>query len=731
MHNNCNNYAKKVSRWMLYCFVLFFLSSCNYQYQPRTGELIDIEIALQSVKADEFNQQILDSLEFKKYKNGSKIGFDNTSDSYVFKIQHKSFDSNGSLLIMPHSLANVSYFDEGLNLVDNFVRNGYSPEREYSSNVIAFVNQSKMSYVLINNTLSKPVNFSIENSRKLKAHDQKLLMTFTVLDSIIITLVFVNLIFYFFIRRIGYLFYSFYILCSLVSIFYQEGMVSYIPWLSGLPLGIYTHLIWLKLASIFYWLFAIVFLDLKKKSEFDYNLLKTMFLVDSSLLLFISILTFFGIDSFYSYIAISLNLFLMFSIVIAVYVPIKYAFLKQRQAIYLAIGIVVHMIAVLMRINYTFTSDPLAFWMPRMFEFGLLFEAFVLSMGLADRTMRVMEQRDDAQLKFYRADRELFCKELENSFQQRSNNTIEKYLGTQKQLDSIINSYFIASLHQLVEVKEVFYVSENGTKLDTSLVSEFDVEFDTEGYIKDNSTLMNLICDTNIPLFQKNKLKKYSQLPFAIVPIKEKEFDNLCLFLSFPSYVEVSENLIKDLYIFANTMTLSLATVRKYQKTVEASRFDNLTKIFNRETIKSKLDILCSMIPNHNNSIAVAFIDLDDFKNINDKFGHDSGDKCLVFLCNKLKEEFNQNSYVGRYGGDEFIVVFNQYTKQDIENKFNELYDYFSNNLINGIEIKLSIGVSFAKINDLEVDSVKLLKAADTALYQAKKKGKNQLFFDV
>ncbi len=720
----------RVMRFLMFFVAWILLSGCQYTYSPQSISDIKIELASLRVNRDSFGQDIVESLTFNQFNNNTKVDFSRSQDSFVFRVtQVNSSNIEHALLIMPHYFSRVQYYDDMFRLKDSFERNTYKDHRNYSPNITAFNDVGKVSYILIENKISKPVYFSIEEKNKLKSYDQKLLMTFTVVDSIILTLVLVHFIFYFFIRKLGYLLYSLYIFSVLFSILFQEGMISYFPTLSYPVFGVYTQVIWLKTTSILYWLFTLVFLDLKSRSKFDYNLARIMLVLEILIVSILLILFLFNISGVYAYLAKVINLFFIIGIVIAIYLPVKYAILKVRQAKYLAIGVLIHMVTALMRVRYSTTLEPLAFWMPRAFEFGLLFESLILSFGLADKTMRVIKQRDVAERKIKRADRELFCKELEKNFQQRAINTIDKYYGTQSELNRIIHSYFISSLQQLVEVQDVFYVSEDNRKVKSQLISEKGVDFDVREYISKNSELMNEICDSNIAYYQKNELKQFSQLPFVIIPIAEKDYDNLCLFLTFPNYIDVGKSMIQDLTIFANTMTLSLLTVNKYQKTVESSRYDNLTHVFNRETIQFKLDMLISMSTNFKNSVSVAFIDLDDFKDINDKYGHAIGDECLILLCDKLKGVFDKNAFVGRYGGDEFLVVFNQYSWIEIENKFELLYEYFSNNYIKGIELNISVGVAMLQ-NHPSFNGKQLLEKADSALYQAKESGKNQLVFD-
>ena len=710
----------------LFVFLSFFLLlGCQNSYQSEHLVDINIEVASLTEQIDQLNEPTLNSLIFTKYDN-STIDFSNNKNGFIFKITHQEAqDSDHSLLVSPHYLNHVVYMDETLHLKDRYTRNAFTAFHNYSTNFIAFDDIGNASYVHIKTNLAKPVNFSIESQKKLRTYDQNLLMLFTSIYAIILTLVFTHIVFYFFIKKASYLYYSVYIFGILFSLLFQEGMIGNFPALSYPVFGDYTKLIWLKIPSAFYWLFILEFLDIKSRSKFDYKLVKVLLYSEVALIGFMLMLSIFKISGVYAYLSLAVNLQFIVGIIVAIYVPVKYALKGLRHAQYLAIGVTAHMITAIMRIKYTVTLEPLAFWMPRAFEFGLLFEALLLSLGLSDKTMRVIKEKDIAETKVEHADRALFYKELENNFQQKSMNSIDKNHGSQAQLNNLINIYFASALRQLVEVEDVFYVSESGNKIKPQLISGKSSNFDIDNYIDNNAELMNSICTNHVASFQSNEYKTDSDLPFVIIPIKEKVHENMCLFLTFPSYVEIKSNTIDDLYMFANMMSSSLFTVKKYQQTVNETRFDNLTQVFNRKTILEKLDFLTEEAKTSNNAVAVAFIDVDNFKQINDDYGHDLGDKMLVFLCQQLKERFNNNAYVGRYGGDEFIVVFDNYNKAQIESVLDDLYSYFNANKLGEVSLEASIGVAM-NTNTNTTRGKELLKRADQALYLAKEKGKNQ-----
>ena len=121
---------------------------------------------------------------------------------------------------------------------------------------------------------------------------------------------------------------------------------------------------------------------------------------------------------------------------------------------------------------------------------------------------------------------------------------------------------------------------------------------------------------------------------------------------------------------------------------------------------------------------ALMMIDVDDFKSINDRFGHIFGDEFLKMFATTVKEVFRNSDIVGRYGGDEYFVFVPHATAALAEKKGNQILEKVAQINIPQLDgIKSSIGISIA--NPDNRDYRQLLKQADSALYQAKNRGKN------
>lgn len=160
------------------------------------------------------------------------------------------------------------------------------------------------------------------------------------------------------------------------------------------------------------------------------------------------------------------------------------------------------------------------------------------------------------------------------------------------------------------------------------------------------------------------------------------------------------------------------------------AKYDSLTNLKNRHSLYEHLDYLKKM----NVSFVIYFIDLDNFKTLNDTVGHIEGDKVLCATAKELMELANDYITVGRLGGDEFIVIRegefapNEIAQfgQDLLNRVNKKFEYASYNFA----IKASIGISIYPYQTTDINT--LLKYGDIAMYKSKKKGGNsiQVFTD-
>lgn len=153
---------------------------------------------------------------------------------------------------------------------------------------------------------------------------------------------------------------------------------------------------------------------------------------------------------------------------------------------------------------------------------------------------------------------------------------------------------------------------------------------------------------------------------------------------------------------------------------------DSLTKLLNKATSKKQAEDYLNSFPN-GAYCALMIIDLDDFKQVNDRYGHMFGDKVLLKASEAIKKSFRSRDLVARIGGDEFMVLMKDiYNRNLIEERCEQMLASFQTLLV-GEEINhttsCSIGVALSPHHGTTFDE--LFKCADEAMYDAKKQGKN------
>nr|WP_243764169.1 GGDEF domain-containing protein [Bittarella massiliensis (ex Durand et al. 2017)] len=165
---------------------------------------------------------------------------------------------------------------------------------------------------------------------------------------------------------------------------------------------------------------------------------------------------------------------------------------------------------------------------------------------------------------------------------------------------------------------------------------------------------------------------------------------------------------------------------RKNQAAVRANWRDSLTGIYNRGGVRAVVEPMLMRVPEGGRVHACLFIDVDDFKGVNDRLGHQVGDQALIQLAGLLQRTFRQSDVVGRYGGDEFLVWMRDApSAQLVEHRAKQLCESVA--ACGDFPTSISVGVALWPQDGSGYDE--LLRAADQALYAAKGAGKNRVAF--
>lgn len=161
-------------------------------------------------------------------------------------------------------------------------------------------------------------------------------------------------------------------------------------------------------------------------------------------------------------------------------------------------------------------------------------------------------------------------------------------------------------------------------------------------------------------------------------------------------------------------------------KLKQMAYFDDLTDLPNRKLLDRHIKKALARSKRHQDPLSVMFIDLDDFKLVNDTFGHEVGDSLLKEVVKRMKSCIREEDLIARVGGDEFVVVFEQTSKQEVEHIAKRIVEnvgrpYFICD--HETSISLSIGISMYPNDGMDKET--LINRADQAMYLAKFSGKN------
>lgn len=181
----------------------------------------------------------------------------------------------------------------------------------------------------------------------------------------------------------------------------------------------------------------------------------------------------------------------------------------------------------------------------------------------------------------------------------------------------------------------------------------------------------------------------------------------------------------------------SLVIAEKYAHIMEQNKLlhqvatrDDMTNFFKKEHFNQVIgDIISSgdSLMHH----SIMFVDIDNFKNINDSYGHDVGDEVIITIAERILKSLRYSDIACRYGGDEFVLWLQNTKTQEANDIATRILDHVSDSIIiNKTEINISVSIGIALYPDDGVDLNTLLKVCDKRMYLAKSKGKNQFVLD-
>ncbi len=184
-----------------------------------------------------------------------------------------------------------------------------------------------------------------------------------------------------------------------------------------------------------------------------------------------------------------------------------------------------------------------------------------------------------------------------------------------------------------------------------------------------------------------------------------------------------SSIIITSLVIVILVIFVQLIKILKLKKELQKIAYrDTLTEIYNRLKLKDELKKLIKLSQRHSLPLSLIYFDIDNFKKVNDNYGHDKGDYVLKTLSKVTMKNLRDTDIFGRWGGEEFIIILPHTNKKEAKNVAQKIRQKIESYNFDGLHITISLGVSTLRLNET-IDE--FINRADKRLLKAKSSGKN------
>jgi len=231
---------------------------------------------------------------------------------------------------------------------------------------------------------------------------------------------------------------------------------------------------------------------------------------------------------------------------------------------------------------------------------------------------------------------------------------------------------------------------------------------------------------------------EFMQQDVTIMPYNIEHKQVTVLIYDQTSLMEEKAKCNKESEALANTIKIANATIRKLetaknkllkQKEIiyKQAHYDHLTTLANRTLLTQRLQLLIESNQSSGKKFGVLFLDLDNFKEINDTQGHDVGDMILIHVAKTLLLATRKSDTVARFGGDEFIILVDDIEdEKSLQRIASKLIDALSQPIrVRNLDLHVTTSIGISLFPNHGADFNQLIKNADLALYSAKAEGRN------
>ncbi len=348
-------------------------------------------------------------------------------------------------------------------------------------------------------------------------------------------------------------------------------------------------------------------------------------------------------------------------------------------------------------------------------------------MGLADQTMVFMRQRDSARKNYSHARRSSAHQKALNDFIHSSQAVTQSGTDSQ-QVIAGINDQFLALVNQVVPVKGLAVLSLFNNQIEAEALSPDELTLCLSEIVESERHELMRGLNRHEPVEFWKACEDWEQIGhFLLVPVSSGAEQPQALLLVLAADAPVDKSTCTVLEDFLKDAWHALQNALQLHDLASDARFDPLTRVLNRRSIDTELTKTLENHRTDDSPFCLAFIDLDYFKDINDTYGHQTGDECLQYFADLLKTCLPAEAIIGRYGGDEFLVIFPGSQAAESKNWLHNFLQKLVNSPWGEAQIRFSSSMGIAEYQQGMEDAQTLVRFADRALYHSKRNGRCQI----
>lgn len=243
--------------------------------------------------------------------------------------------------------------------------------------------------------------------------------------------------------------------------------------------------------------------------------------------------------------------------------------------------------------------------------------------------------------------------------------------------------------------------------------------------------LLNLFISTTPVLILNEKHIQLHSESFKVLQITDQNF---LVNQEKITHLSLAYSFALSLLISSIIMLLSYFLKKSYMEVEKLSHFDGLTGLHNRLMFLTIFEKEILRVKRNQKKLFLVILDIDDFKLINDNFGHLVGDEAIKMTASTLKRLLRASDTIARFGGDEFVICLTDEEESTASSIINRILDEFNNKTIpilqgkNTQELQINLSIGYTRYKN-EDDFKTMLHRADQALYISKEAGKNTATF--